>query len=376
MIEILVVSYRNEAPAQPLIALFNHEGGSIGRSDDNHFVLPDPKHHVSRLQARVVSGGDHHHITNLSHANPTMLNGRELECDAPHPLSAGDEIQIGMYLLRARVPVQPHSMAAVGRSALTANAAGVAIQTGPASPLPASATAFNIAARTVHAVGESIAVPLTQPALSIDPAAGLTEHQMLLQAFLKGAGIPGITLTGGLTPEFMETVGALLATAIDGTVDLIGRRASVKREVNADVTMVVVRNNNPLKFLPDGATVLTQMLRKRMPGFMGPVDAMQDAFDDLQAHQLGLMAGMQASLLDLHRQLAPDTIDADHAAASRMERLFPVHRKAALWDRYCKLHQLLGNKVQVESHLLTGKVFLRAYEVASEQYQDKVSDER
>ena len=383
MIEIIVVSYSNEAPAQPLSALFNHIGGSIGRSDDNHLVLPDPKHHVSRMQAMVVSEGDRHRITNLSHANPTILNGRELDSDQPHALLAGDEIQIGMYLLRARTPVRTDSIPAISPPAVFASApARSAAASCPAAtatvPAPAVACRAELAtassASDTHHASPAVAMPLAATATGM--AAGSADHHALLQAFLKGAGIPSITLSAGLTPEFMETVGALLGAAIDGTVDLIAMRATVKREVNADVTMVVVRNNNPLKFLPDGATVLTQMLRKRMPGFMGPVEAMHDAFDDLHAHQLGLMAGMQASMRELHRQLDPAAIDSEGGASSRMERLFPVNRKAGLWDRYCSVHQQLGAAVQSESQLLAGKTFLGAYEHASETYQDKVSNER
>ena len=33
------------------------------------------------------------------------------------------------------------------------------------------------------------------------------------------------------------------------------------------------------------------------PGFRAPAKAMRDAFDDLRAHQLGVMAGMRAALV-------------------------------------------------------------------------------
>ena len=399
MIEIIVVSYSNEAPAQPLSAVFGHQGGSIGRSDDNHFVLPDPKHHVSRLQAMVLSDGDRHRITNLSHANPTILNGTELACDTPHPLQVGDEIQIGMYLLRTRAPARPAAQTpqmnhiAAGAGIAIPVPAMVARSRAPeaaasAMPVPGPAHAAPLAATPMASADALVADPAPRRAAAATPATASistpalpdgtasTDNHALLQAFLNGAGIASITLSSGLTPEFMETVGALLATAIDGTVDLIGMRASVKREVNADVTMVVVRNNNPLKFLPDGATVLTQMLRKRMPGFMGPVDAMHDAFDDLHAHQLGLLAGMQASMRDVHRQLDPAAIAADGTGSSRMERLFPVNRKAALWDRYCNLHQQLAAAPLSAAQILSGKAFLSAYEKASDDYLDEASNAR
>ena len=171
-------------------------------------------------------------------------------------------------------------------------------------------------------------------------------------------------------------IGALLASAIDGTVDLIGLRALVKREVNADVTMVVVRNNNPLKFLPDGPTVLTQMLRKRMPGFMSPTEAMQDAYDDLHAHQLGMMAGMQATLADLPGQLDPLAIEGSGAPASLLERMLPAGRKARHWDHYCQRHRESGETLGNATQSIARKAFLVAYERASEDYKDEAADGR
>lgn len=372
MIEIVVVTYNSEAPAMPLAARFAHAGGTIGRSDDNLFVLPDPKHHVSRRQALIASDGKHHWITNLSQANPTLLNGVELASDVAQPLRPGDKICIGLYVLQARAVVAAAGFAASRAShVFTVAPAAAPVPMRPALPPPMPPRTPPV---THAAVDKAVAEPVAadgaeQLAMPADP-------QALLQAFLDGAGIPAITLSSGLTPELMTLLGSLLAGAIDGTVDLLGLRALVKREVNADVTMVVVRNNNPLKFLPDGGTVLTQMLRKRMPGFMGPVEAMQDAYDDLHAHQLGMMAGMQATMADLHRQLDPLAIERSAAPGSAFERLLPGSRKARNWERYCELHRQTGATLGNATQSMEGKAFLSAYERASEQYKDEAANAR
>ena len=372
MIELAVVTYNNAVPAQPLSARFDGEGGTIGRSDDNHFVLPDPKHHVSRFQASITSDGEHHSITNLSHANPTHLNGAELPCDIAQPLQPGDAITIGMYVLRAN--------AVAGASRSPTRPPADAASRAPASSLPArivQALQATTATSTASAVRECAAQPATSPpAEPIAASAAPADAQALLQAFLNGAGIPEISLSSGLTPELMEMIGGLLASAIDGTVDLIGQRAVVKREVKADVTMVVVRKNNPLKFLPDGATVLTQMLRKRMPGFMGPVEAMRDAYEDLHAHQLGTAAGMKAAMRSLHHQLDPAFIERSVGPVSVLERILPASRKVRAWNRYCAVHRQTDAALAADTHAVAGKAFLDAYERASEQYKDEVADER
>jgi FHA domain-containing protein len=124
----------------------------------------------------------------------------------------------------------------------------------------------------------------------------------LLQEFLAGAGIPNASFKEGLTPEMMRKIGTMLAAAVQGTIELIATRALLKREVKAEVTIIAPTRNNPLKFMPDAESALLQMFGNRIPGFMSPVEAMHDAFRDLRAHEVGLIAGMHAALEQvLHR---------------------------------------------------------------------------
>ena len=80
---------------------------------------------------------------------------------------------------------------------------------------------------------------------------------------------------------------------------MLSSRSILKREVKAHMTMLLDRENNPLKLLPDGGAVLRQMFGLPLPGFMSPQSAVSDAFQDLHAHQIGMVAGMRAALMDL-----------------------------------------------------------------------------
>ncbi|MGZ8288982.1 MAG: type VI secretion system-associated FHA domain protein TagH [Telluria sp.] len=184
----------------------------------------------------------------------------------------------------------------------------------------------------------------------------------LTQAFLRGAGIPTDALASGLTPELMELVGKLLATSLQGAIDQLALRSLVKQEVKADVTMVVVRNNNPLKFFPDSPTVLTQMLRKKMPGFMEPQEALEDAGRALHGHQLGVVAGCRASLDSVMQRLAPSHLDAALGARSVLDALIPPRRPAALWREYVRQYGALAGEAQDQFKGAFGAAFLAAYE--------------
>lgn len=196
---------------------------------------------------------------------------------------------------------------------------------------------------------------------SLDEAA--IQMQSLKQAFLRGAGLPNSAMTADLTPETMELLGKLLTASLQGTIDLLALRSLVKHEVHADVTAVLVRNNNPLKFFADSQTVLTQMLRKKMPGFMEPLEALDDALSDLQAHQAGMTAGARACMHATLAPLAGDEVSAALPPPGFADKVLP-HRRANLqWQEYLRRHRAAVMGIDAELH---GAAFLAAYDSAVE----------
>lgn len=183
--------------------------------------------------------------------------------------------------------------------------------------------------------------------------------EVLKQAFLRGAGMAPDAI-GPLTPELMELLGKLMSGCVQGTIDMLALRSLVKQEVKADVTMVVLRNNNPLKFFPDSQTVLTQMLRKKMPGFMEPQESVEDAYRDLRGHQNGVVVGTRASMDKVIHRLRPERIAS--ALKASPTHLLPFKRKADLWDLYRQQHRGVAGESQDQFKTLFGADFLEAYE--------------
>jgi FHA domain-containing protein len=328
MIKITVASYNNQAVEPPLSAVFGRDGGTLGRSEDNRLVLPDPKNLVSRRQASIRSDGSSHAIVNLSTSNPLLVNGTQIEFEREYPLKAGDRIQVGLYLLQ----VEPHLTAV-----------------------------------------DPDAAPQEEGALTVGSPQGV-DSDALMRAFLQGAGLTNVPINWQMSPEFMEMLGKLLATSVAGAFDLLGARSHLKSEVHADKTVVVVRNNNPLKFLSDSPTVLTQMLRKKMPGFMGPVEALEDAFADLRVHQEGVMAGARGAVGEALRRLDPQTIEAHQPKAGPLDAMVPSRRKAAMWDSYCEKHGQLARGAAKDFQGTFGKAFAKAYDRHIERMQDEGQD--
>ncbi|TAH48707.1 MAG: type VI secretion system-associated FHA domain protein TagH [Betaproteobacteria bacterium] len=193
----------------------------------------------------------------------------------------------------------------------------------------------------------------------------------LLHAFLKGLGMPDLALPHGLTPEAMETIGRLLREATAGTLALLLARAVTKREVRAEVTMIVSRDNNPLKFSPDVEAALAHLLAPRGKGFLPPVEAMRDAYDDLRSHELGFMAGMRAALAGVLHRFDPAVLEQRLSGKSMLDSLLPMNRRARLWDLYTELFREIASEAEDDFHALFGREFLRAYEEQVERLKER-----
>ena len=202
---------------------------------------------------------------------------------------------------------------------------------------------------------------MARPAAAAAPAAPAAGSDALLHAFLQGLNSPGLRIAE-LTPEKMQLVGELLREATRGAVELLVARAALKRELRAEMTMIVARENNPLKFSPTVEVALAHLLGERTPGFMAPAAAVKDAFDDLRAHQLGVMAGMRAALEGVLGRFDPAELEGKLAKGSKLSNLIPATRKARLWELFQELFSQLQREAQDDFDELFGKAFLRAYE--------------
>jgi FHA domain-containing protein len=205
--------------------------------------------------------------------------------------------------------------------------------------------------------------PAPPPSAPVQASAPMPANaDAMAQAFLAGLGTPNLQLPQGLTPETMQLIGVLLREAVQGTLDLLLARAMTKREVRADVTMIVGKDNNPLKFSPDAGVALAHLLNPQMRGFMPPAAAMQDAYDDLRSHTFGFMAGMRAALAGVLARFDPHNLEQRLTQKSVLDSLLPMNRRAKLWDLFSEMYQEISREAEDDFHALFGKEFLRAYE--------------
>lgn len=187
------------------------------------------------------------------------------------------------------------------------------------------------------------------------------DRAALKLAFARGCGVPAEAINE-FTEESLEQIGQLLAGLMAGTVRLIHGRSSTKHEMRANVTIISSEGNNPLKFAPDGHSALMQVLGRGLPGFMSPLQAVNSAFDDLSAHQVGLLAGSRTAMYEMAAQLGPEKLVKRLGSPTGLDAVLKLRHKARLWDLYAAGHARMAGDAREEFEAIFERAFARAYE--------------
>ena len=394
---------------------------SIGRGEECTLVLEDPKKHVSRVHVELEEKSDgSYRLTVVSKVNPVFVNGKRHPPSSTLDLNAGDRFELGEYELELLAPPsttrtefptseveettrpnnlmlqvpkraaaapqpvakeepapEPHpEPAAVDSGSLPPVEPGIFDEPAPAAaPEPApepeedvfteatfmgtspgSAKPANIFDEATY-VGRQ-AVPAGSLAGQGGAEAGM---RAAVQAFLTGAGMEGKEISDAEIEAFLQQSGKIMRAAIEGAMALLAARATAKKELRAeDRTMVASKDNNPLKLMSDPQEALAFLFdtKDRTGGFLDPVRAVGDAFDDLRAHEVALFAGMRAALLGAIQRFDPKTLEAE---LEKSAGGLGLNRKAKLWEQFATFQQKLAQDAEDDFNKVFGREFMGTY---------------
>ncbi len=209
--------------------------------------------------------------------------------------------------------------------------------------------------------GEAIEAPRPAPAIGAEPTA-----DTLLRAFLDGAGLSRARVPADQLPEIMASLGAILRETVRGLMEILLARGDVKGEFRLDRTAIGPMENNPLKTPPgrpplSPEEVMILLLIRRQDAYMSPVQAVREGFNDIKAHQLAVMAGIQAALNRLLARFDPRHLET-RLEQSVLDNLWPANRKAKYWDLFTAEYQAIAREAEDDFNELFGNEFARAYE--------------
>lgn len=422
----LILTIRNqEAIKDGVIAVFAMKGDTvvIGRSKNCDWTLPDPSNIISSRHCEIRKLGDSYVVTDIS-TNGTFLNGAPGRMTQERLVQPNDSLRIGHYEIVASfgevaapppppappaVPTAPPMptppMASAGWIGEDSIVAGITPAPPPAPPPPAAPPApppevppaapvppppaaepSPPAPASPPSVPEPPAAP-SEPSPDEDkvpdnvttlwnevtginqvdwarggfgaspPVAAVTTDDPA-QAFLAALGVSDAEPT----PELAAKGAALLRLLVSGLLVLVEARARAKGQMGIDTTQLQLDGNNPLKFARSAEQALAQLLSPPAEGFLDADKAVEDAYLDLQSHQVATLAAIPGALRATLDRFSPGSIRRRAQSAGVLARLLPALHDAALWRNYEREYVKVKNESDEAFMEVFAKEFRKAYE--------------
>ena len=197
----------------------------------------------------------------------------------------------------------------------------------------------------------------TQPPAPAPVGGGGTEWA----AFLAGVGLQATDFK--VAPaEVMAAAGAALRRLVAGMVVMMEARARAKAQLGAQGTSLEFDGNNPLKFVRSPEKAIAQLLSPPDRGYMPTDRAIEDAFRDLQAHQMATLAAMQGALAATLARFSPAAIRARAETGGLLSKIMPNAREATLWQAYEREFEGVARGSDEAFMEVFAKEFREAYE--------------
>ncbi|MDD1012336.1 type VI secretion system-associated FHA domain protein TagH [Pseudomonas rubra] len=270
------------------------------------------------------------------------------------PVTQADHVPAQQHDFRPPTPVMPAPVPA-------APSPGVIPEDWDLFAEPAAPAPVPVATPAATAMPSPVAMP-EAPAPASDSSA-------LVQAFLRGAGLEHLRIDSAQVEAQMEALGRSYRLMVEGLIDVLRARSSLKGEFRMQQTMIRPAENNPLKFAPNADEALLLLLRHGNHAFMAPDQAVRDSFDDLRAHQLAVMAGVEAAIKHLLGRFEPTQLESRLGEPAGLSKLFGSSRQAQYWQQFTELYSKISQEAEDDFQDLFGREFSRAYEAHSARLQ-------
>ncbi len=216
---------------------------------------------------------------------------------------------------------------------------------------------------------EPIAPPATAPAQTQStPSSGGPDHAA--RTFLAALGADDLDIPDAELAETMARLGGVLNTMIGGVREILMTRQSIKSEFRMHQTVISAGANNPLKFSVSVDQAINAMVRPAVKGYLPAAAAASEALDDIKAHEVAMMTGMEAALKGVLARLDPKRLTERIAADSSLRSVL-TNKKARYWDVFESKYSEISDQAENDFHDLFSKEFARAYQGQLERLKTK-----
>lgn len=222
---------------------------------------------------------------------------------------------------------------------------------------------------------DSVQTPVVPPAAPQTPAArgraappraqpAAPGAEQVLSQLLAAAGVSREQVAGP-SDALADQIGMLLVRLVSGLVVMLEARARAKSQMGAESTSLEFEGNNPIKFARSPEQALVQLLNPQQRGFLSSERAVEDAFFDLQSHQMATLKAMQGALRATLERFSPSAIKQRATSTGGLSQILPGGKKAALWDSYEREFSGVAQGSDEAFMDVFAKEFRKAYEEQS-----------
>jgi type VI secretion system protein len=384
MLRLRIVSDQRRSLAERSTAIFSVEGGTIGRSADNDWVLPDPQRYVSAHHARVLFREGHFYLQDVS-TNGVYVND-DMEPLAKrgssgYRLANGDVLRMGDYHILAAleqaadaaptgagaVPTSIHALRTLGRPgerdigaklnvqellvpvidmepALPVNAYGQAVNSGrvrsllhgqeqPSSDAPAESPSLaERMSRLADAVAREAKVATGVNALA-DVHSGL-------DAFCRGAGIPVEQLPGDAQTRMLHLAGRLFREALVGFKDLEGIRGDTRNRYRIELPPPDADDPRPSLANSMVEDLMVALLVQHEGRRLDSVQWLRDSVGEAKLHETASAQALRTAFVEFLDRLDPAELEARFERAARRGKARSAD-KAQYWELFTTFYRNL-----------------------------------
>jgi type VI secretion system FHA domain protein len=397
--------------------VFGVHGGSIGRSTDNAWILPDPDRYLSGKHARIDFRAGSYVLVDTS-SNGTYINGSQVPLGKYHDyvLKDGDYLRIGEYELLVSIdkgndfpPDESAIVAYDGQAASSAVKKSTANDLGADLDLssllePSDQMQADSGVRPRDAYGQSIGPPSAAPVREAPgPAAdsgGTPWHMMTrpfkveskdaaaaaaglrpppvsqpvedgpplydgdfdlgLQAFCRGAGVDPRTISPDARHAALQLAGQMLREAVLGLMDLNQSRHEFRNRFRMDPPPPDEGPESPLNLSRGVDEALVRLLNTTSTR-AGAVEAIRDNFRELKAQGTASLVASRAAFEEFLGRVNPKDLEERFDRATK-RTVFGNQPKAKYWELYSEMFPGLAQRpADGFPHVYT-EAFAKAYE--------------
>ena len=386
-LQLEIVSEHKEIVADDHVRVFREDGGTIGRSLENDWILPDPDRFISGKHATIDFQSGAYYLADVS-TNGVYVNDEEdpLGNGNPRRLFHGDRLRMGDFEFTVTLDegedlempapepmtvVPDHIEQLVDEESLKSG-----IQMLDEEEITGG-DAFQAAL-----FGETTTEKAKEPEPKLDQqpnpfAVGPTQDEQkmidaahLLDAFMKGLDITRAEIHPSTDPlEVMENAGKVLKEFVDGTSDLLASRTALKSMFRLDQTTVLPRHNNPLKLAENTRDSMMQLLVGKEGEYLGPVDAVREVCRDLRFHHDAVLEAMIGAYQEFADRFDPDELQQNFDKTLDGKPLFKKMNQVKYWQLYCDLYPIMTQPGSGRFPHQFSEEFVRCYEKQLAEYK-------